>query len=304
MLLSITNIQRFSTHDGPGVRTTVFFQGCPLRCAWCHNPETQSGCPMLFYVAGRCIGCGACVKACPNGAHSMHPFGRTGRHDYDATLCKGCFRCTEACPAKAVEPVSRMLDPVEIMEIVLKDKVFYGEKGGITLSGGEPLLQAGGCLELLRLAKDNGLNTVVETAGHFDATHLAPIAALTDLFLWDFKDGNAKRHKEYTGVSNALILKNLRAADALGSKILLRSMLAKGINLEEEHLHSLAETASGLKHCIGVELLSYHPYGGSKSEQMGLGDNGRKDWIPSAEEMRLAGETLHRLMRPGIREPE
>lgn len=293
MLLPVTNIQRFSTQDGPGIRTTVFLKGCPLRCKWCHNPETQSSRQQIFYTAQNCIGCGACIEVCPKGAHFLD---KDNSHRFDVTLCTGCLSCTNACPANAVEPVSKLMSPDEIIHVVLKDKVFYGNEGGITISGGEPLMHAEGCLGLLQLAKENGLSTVIETSGYFDEAYIEQLAKLTDLFLWDFKDGDAQRHMENTGVSNEKIMHNLFLMDAQETEILLRSVMVKGINMDDIHLCKMAETVSKLKHCIGAELIPYHAYGGSKNEQLGYEDNGRKDWIPAKDEMHAANERLQQLI--------
>jgi pyruvate formate lyase activating enzyme len=293
MLLPVTNIQRFSTHDGPGVRTTVFLKGCPLRCKWCHNPETQSCRQQIFYTSKNCIGCSECVKVCPTGALF---FDEVGTHRFNVLKCTGCLNCTTVCPAKAVEPVSKWMTVEEIFDVVLKDKVFYGAAGGMTLSGGEPLLHAEGCLELLKLARENGISTAIETSGYFDEAYIEPLTKLTDLFLWDFKDGNLQRHVETTGVSNEKILHNLFLTDEKDTRILLRSTIVKGINMDDNHLHEIAKIVSRLKHCIGVELLPYHAYGGSKNEQLGYEDNGRQDWIPTADEMRIYRERLRHLL--------
>ena len=196
MLIPITKIQRFSTHDGPGIRTTVFMKGCPLRCKWCHNPETQLLRNQVFYTPQKCIGCAECIKVCKNGAHKMdEEYG----HVFNSTLCIGCLKCARVCPTQALESTSCDMSVSEIMDIVMKDYAFYSDKGGITLSGGEPMLHAEECLELLSLSKKSGISTAIETCGYFDENYIEQIAKVTDLFLWDFKDGNTNRHKENTG---------------------------------------------------------------------------------------------------------
>ncbi len=289
MLLPVTSIQRFSTHDGPGIRTTVFLKGCPLRCEWCHNPETISTRNQILYSHQNCIGCGACVDICPTSAHY---FDKKQIHRFDVKLCNGCLKCVDVCPTNAIESASRLMSVEEIINEVLKDKVFYGENGGITLSGGEPLLHAEGCLEILRLAKKNGLSTAIETSGYFDSSYIEKLAELTDIFLWDFKDGDNERHRKYTGVSNEKILHNLFLLDKQETKIILRCIMVKGINMDDIRFLAIAETFSKLKHCIGVELLPYHAFGGSKNEQLGYTDNGRKYWIPTIEDMIFAKERL------------
>lgn len=292
MELLVTKIQRFSTHDGPGVRTVVFLKGCPLRCKWCHNPETQSGRPQLFISPQSCIGCGACAAVCPTGAHKLDADG--GRR-FDVSKCGGCLRCTRVCPTGAAEPVGVAMRVEQIIEQALRDRAFYGKDGGLTLSGGEPMLQAEGCLALLRAAKEAGLSTAVETCGYFAENDVPELAARADLLLWDFKDSNAARHKAYTGVSNERILHNLSLADQSARQLVLRCIMVKGVNMDEEHYNAIAQVQRELRSCIGVELIPYHAYGGSKMAQLGYCDNGNKDWIPDAAALRAAKETLERL---------
>lgn len=292
MELLVTKIQRFSTHDGPGVRTVVFLKGCPLRCKWCHNPETQSDRPQLFFSPQSCIGCGVCAAVCPTGAHKLDVDG--GRR-FDVSKCGGCLRCTRGCPTGAAEPVGVAMRVEQIIEQALRDRAFYGKDGGLTLSGGEPMLQAEGCLALLRAAKEAGLSTAVETCGYFAENDVPELAARADLLLWDFKDSNAARHKAYTGVSNERILHNLSLADQSARQLVLRCIMVKGVNMDEEHYTAIAQVQRELRSCIGVELIPYHAYGGSKMAQLGYCDNGNKDWIPDAAALRAAKETLERL---------
>ena len=292
MLYPVTNIQRFSTHDGPGIRTTVFFKGCPMRCKWCHNPETQQSRQQIFFTEGNCIGCRACFSACKNQAHFLDD---KKRHCFDISKCTGCLACVDVCPSNGVEAVSHLMSADKIIEIVMKDKPFYGELGGITLSGGEPLLHAEGCIELLSLAKHYGLSTAIETSGYFEEAYVERIARLTDLFLWDFKDGNAIRHMENTGVSNEKSLHNLQLLDEFETKILLRCIMIKGVNMDDENLMAIAAAMSQMKHCTGVELLPYHPFGGPKNKQLGYEDNGRKEWIPSQDDLQMTRRRLEEL---------
>lgn len=285
--LPVTEIQRFCMHDGPGVRTVVFFRGCSLRCAWCHNPETQSSQREMLYYENKCISCGACMVVCPHKAHAM-----TETHGYDRDLCVACGRCAEVCCTSAMMPVVKHMTVQEILHAVLRDISFYGETGGITLSGGEPMTHPGGVLILLAACKEAGLNTVVETCGEFPRMFVPTLVKLTDLFLWDVKDTDEERHKQYTGVSNGLILDNLRLADRLGGRTRLRCILVNGVNTDETHIRKLAELYHSLSHCEGVELLPYHAYGGSKMIPLGYEDNGRVDWIPSEETVAAMKKSL------------
>ncbi len=279
MKIEITDIQRFCMHDGPGIRTTVFFKGCPLQCRWCHNPETQEKKPQLLYYENKCIGCGACLT-CPQGAHSG-----TDSHKIDRELCIACGICAENCPTGALSLAGKSVSVDEIMKVVLKDTVFYGEKGGITLSGGEPMLQGEGALSLLTEAKKAGLHTAMETCGYFPESYLPALSRNVDLFLWDIKDTDKSRHQRYTGVSPERIWNNLRKLDELGSETLLRCIMIKGVNIEKEHGTGLAKLYHSLRHCRGVELLAYHPYGDSKQVALGRESCAETGWIPGKEEM-------------------
>ena len=287
-LLTVTDIQRFCMHDGPGVRTTVFLKGCPLRCAWCHNPETQKTEQELLFYTAKCIGCGACAKVCPSGAHQMSEEG----HTFLRERCTLCKRCCLVCPTEAMKLCGALYTVEEILAEVEKDRAFYGDKGGITVSGGEPFLQGENTLSLLRACRERGLNTAVETCGQFDASLIEGAVSCVDLFLWDVKDTDSERHKRYTGVGNERILSNLAAVDALGGVTRLRCILVEGVNTNEEHYARLASLAKSLTHCQGVEFIPYHAYGGSKATFLGLADTGRADWIPSQETVERAKEAL------------
>ena len=284
LTVPVTKIQRFSTHDGPGLRTTVFFKGCPLRCKWCHNPETQSAKNQIFYTARFCIGCGACVSVCPGGAHKMTESG----HIFEASKCEGCLQCAAVCPAKACEPCAQSMAIDDILSAVDRDRAFFGKEGGLTLSGGEPMAHPEAALALLEGAKARGLNTALETCGFFPADRLERLSGCVDLFLWDFKDSDSKRHEQNTGVPNGPILDNLRRLDSLGARIRLRCVMIRTINMNDAHYAAIADLALSLKGCEGADLLPYHPFGGSKAVQLGLADNGRTDWIPEADELARA----------------
>jgi len=274
-------------HDGPGVRTTVFLKGCPLRCAWCHNPETQSIKPELLFYPNKCIGCAACEASCPNDVHTLH-----GKHLLDRTKCTSCGACTTACPTGALELCGKEYTVEEILSVAEKDRAFYGDHGGITLSGGEPFAQGEATIALLKACKERGVSVAVETSGSADATILCNAAPYVDLFLWDVKDTDGARHKQYTGVTNENILKNLFLVNQTRAKIRLRCILVRGVNTDEKHYSAIAEIASKIHNFDGVELIPYHAYGGAKVVFLGGEDNGRREWIPTAEDIEHAGFVL------------
>ncbi len=281
--LKVTEIQRFCMHDGPGVRTTVFLKGCPLRCSWCHNPETKKNIPELLFYHNKCIVCGDCVGSCPHGAHVIEE-----QHVVDRTKCSFCFECAKHCPTGALEICGNEMSIETILSVTEKDKAFYGNNGGITISGGEPFAQKEATLALLKACKEKGLRTAIETCGYADADILLAAVPFVDLFLWDIKDTDDERHKKYTGASNKKILENLTLADANGAKIRLRCILVNGINTDDEHYRGIAEITLALSNCEGVELLPYHAYSGTKATFLGCEDNGRKEWIPEAEQITRA----------------
>lgn len=281
--LLVTDIQRFCTQDGPGIRTVVFLKGCPLHCAWCHNPETQNANAELYYNARLCIGCGACTACCPAKAHSL---GGDGGHAFARENCILCMRCQSVCPSGALESVGKYEDIESILQTVEKDRVFYGTTGGLTLSGGEPFFQKENTVALLAAAKERGFSTAVETSGYFDGAILPQLVGITDLLLWDIKDCDDTRHKQNTGVSNALILENLKRADALGLRTQIRSIVVAGVNTDERNYGGIAELYHGLRHCDGVKLLPYHTYGSSKNVLLGRADDANKNWIPSAGQLK------------------
>ena len=287
MKLRVTEIQRFCMHDGPGIRTTVFLKGCPLRCAWCHNPETQKSSAELLFYQNKCIGCGECIISCPQGAHAIEE-----QHVIDREKCILCAECAKGCPTGALEICGNKYTVTEILSVIEKDRAFYGNIGGVTLSGGEPFAQKESTVALLKACKEKGFHTAVETCGYADAAVLCAAIPFVDLFLWDIKDSDNERHKKYTGASNQKILDNLLLADAMGANTRLRCILINGINTNEAHYHKIAKIASSLSHCEGVEWIPYHAYGGAKNMFLGGWDSGRKEWIPTPEQMEKAKASL------------
>ena len=263
---AVFDIQRMSIHDGPGIRTTVFLKGCPLRCAWCHNPEGYERRPQLAFSPALCIGCGYCFEHCPNGAHAM----RADAHHLDRAKCAECFACAEECYSGALEVVGQELTVTEVLEEVLKDRAFYeGSGGGMTISGGEPLAQFDFTRRLLALAKSEGIHTCVETSGFASAEHIEGIADTVDLFLYDWKETDPERHRACTGQSNESILRNLRLLDDRGAAIVLRCPIVPGLNLRDDHLQGIAQIARSLKHCQGVNVMGHHGLGEAKRSRFG-----------------------------------
>ena len=287
MKLQVTEIQRFCMHDGPGIRTTVFLKGCPMHCAWCHNPETQKYKSELLFYPNKCIGCSGCEMFCPNGVHTLNE-----KHLIDREKCGLCGKCVENCPTGALEICGKEYTVKEILSEVEKDRAFYGESGGVTLSGGEPFAQGDAIIELLKSCKENGFSTAVETCGYADSDVILAALPYIDLFLWDIKDTDRGRHKRYTGVHNDKILRNLSLVNERNAKIRLRCILVSGVNTNECHYSAIAELASKINNLDGVEWIPYHAYGGTKSVFLGGEDRGRKEWIPAAEELDAARTVL------------
>ena len=270
----ISDIQRFCTHDGPGIRTTVFFKGCPMKCEWCHNPETQKFSPQLLFNASLCINCGACEQVCPKHAHIFNEAG----HSLDRNLCKNCLICASVCTSEACCVCGKILSVKDVLKEVMKDAPFYGTNGGVTLSGGEPLAQDES-IELLRKLKEFGINTAVETTGCVSKERILESADFTDLFLYDIKDTDSERLKQYTGGNFSEITDNLFALDRT-NKSILRCILVFGVNTDEKHYAFISEIYSSLKNCLGVQFLPYHPYGGSKATSVFGKSNAHEEWIP------------------------
>ena len=266
MTSNVFNIQKFCVNDGPGIRTTVFIKGCPLNCLWCHNPESKNVKSELLFREDKCTLCGRCVPACPLGLHSVSAEG----HTFDREKCVACGKCAEACFADALEIAGKKTDVEEALKEVMKDEAFYKNSGGgMTLSGGEPMLNFDFTLELLKQGKEKGLQICMETCGFADSEKYKAVAPYVDIFLWDYKLTSPELHKKYTGVDNELILKNLFMLDEMGAKTVLRCPIIPTVNDTEEHFEGIANTANRLKNVLEVNVEPYHPLGKGKSEQLG-----------------------------------
>jgi len=261
----IFDIQRYSIHDGPGIRTTVFFKGCPLSCFWCQNPESQSNIPEIMLFKDKCTLCGLCVKACPSGASSL----LAESSEIDRQKCTGCGSCSEVCPNGARRIVGKMMSVDEVLEIVLKDIDFYRNSGGgITLSGGEPLLNTDYALYILKSCKNRGINTAVETTGCLPWSSIEKVIGETDLFLYDIKHLDSEKHKAGTGVPNELILQNAKKINAL-KPMKVRVPLIPGFNDSPEVIQAIAAFVKNELHSVEIELLAYNKMGESKYSRLG-----------------------------------
>jgi len=262
---TVFNIQRYSIHDRPGIRTTVFLKGCPLNCWWCQNPESQLSGQEIIFWEDRCIGCGACSTICPSGAIQI----KNGIPVTEKEKCILCGKCIEKCPALAREMIGKKITAEEIIKEVEKDLVFYEESGGgVTFSGGEPLEQPEFLEELLNACQKKKIHTAVDTSGYVSWEILNKISSKVDLFLYDLKIMDSKRHKKYTGVSNELILENLKKLSSVHNNIFVRFPVIPGINDDYQNIKEMGEFLSSLK-VTQVNLLPYHYIGVDKYRRLG-----------------------------------
>lgn len=262
----VFDIQRFSIHDGPGIRTTVFLKGCPLSCLWCHNPESRDTRPEIFFTPDRCVGCGFCVGACVHSGHHIE----NGIHSYDRSACIRCGACTRECYPQALEVTGKEMTVEQVLAEVIKDQPFYENSGGgLTLSGGEPMMQFEFTRAMLQAAKASGLHTCMETSGYAITERMLAVQPLIDLFLYDIKETDPAKHRQYTGVDNDRILANLRALHAAGCAIFLRLPIVPGLNDRPDHFDNAAQLTRELPNLRGVEIMPYHRLGISKQTRLG-----------------------------------
>jgi len=286
---TVFSIIRFSTHDGPGIRTTVFMKGCPLACWWCHNPENWQHRTNVVYRAERCIGCGRCIAGCPSGALTSGPQGVLTAPE----LCRHCGRCADVCPAEARERISRDISLPDLTAVVLRDAPFYEQSGGgVTFSGGEPLCQSEFLMAALERCGEFEIHRAVDTSGFAESGALLNVARHTDLFLYDLKTIDAARHREHTGVDNALILSNLRLLSASGAAITVRIPLIPGVNDDPESLARAGEFVAGLPGRHPVDLLPFHRAARAKYAKLGLTYRGESIDPPSPEDVAEAARCL------------
>ncbi|WP_147820262.1 choline TMA-lyase-activating enzyme [Salidesulfovibrio onnuriiensis] len=267
----IFNIQKYNMYDGPGVRTLVFFKGCPLRCEWCSNPEGQLRRFQVLFKQNQCVNCGACVEVCPVDVHRMNP---AGQHIVAQDVeCVGCRKCEKACPESALAVVGEVQSISEILEVIEEDRPFYETSGGgVTLGGGEVLAQPDAAASLLQACRQRGINTAIETCGYARPETIEKVADYVDLFLYDVKHMNSDRHHEITGVRNEMILENLKWLLENRYNVKIRMPLLKGVNDGETEILQLVEFLKpyqDLKNFKGVDLLPYHKMGVNKYAQLG-----------------------------------
>ena len=285
----IFDVKQYALHDGPGIRTTIFLKGCPLTCWWCHNPEGIGTNPQVLYTQRRCIACGECVDVCRQHALSLKPEGVI----MDDSLCQSDGACAEICPAEARQLVGRTLTAEGIWEIVKKDIPFYEQSGGgVTFSGGEPLMQPEFILECLKRCGREGLHRAVDTSGHAELDVLKAIAGETDLFLYDLKFMDPERHKRFTGVSNQLILMNLKYLARSGACVTVRLPLIPGVNDDEKNLDLMGMFLRVLPEVESVHILPYHNYQENKYDRLNTEYLSKGTPLSTANELSRAKKRL------------
>ena len=278
----IFDVKRYSINDGPGIRVTVFFKGCPLHCAWCHNPESISPHPQKMYSPDKCIGCNSCVESCPEKACKLTPQGIIT----DPDLCTLCGKCADVCPTKATEMSGKIVSVEDIVKIVEKERVFFDQSGGgVTISGGEPLMQPDFLIALLDELGSRSIHRAVDTTGFTPQNTLLEVAKRTDLFLYDLKMMDSAHHKKWTGVGNEIILQNLKLLASTGASIDIRIPLIKGVNDDDDNLD---QTAAFVARLAGekksVSILPYHNIMVNKYQKLGQVFDGSKMSEPSDDE--------------------
>ena len=288
MSARIFEIKRFAVHDGDGIRTTVFFKGCPLKCVWCHNPEGIEFNPELAYYENKCINCGECIRVCPNNAHTIEK----GVHIFNREKCTGCGNCEEVCLGNALTLYGEEVTEDELLPKLLEDKEFYeNSNGGVTLSGGECLMQSDFCAELLKKLKENGINTAVDTCGFVPQQAIDKVIPYTDVFLYDMKAYDEDIHIKCTGYSNKLILENIKYIDSCNKAIEVRIPYVPDYNSDQ--IEKIAVFLKDLNNLTKVRILPYHNYAGSKYTSLAK-ENTLPTQLPTDSEMEDARTILRK----------
>jgi pyruvate formate lyase activating enzyme len=285
----IFDIKKYAIHDGPGIRTTVFFKGCPLACQWCHNPEGLNVSAQRLYRRERCIGCGECIQICPQKVIDQTDAGVIA----DLTRCDQCRTCADHCPSEAVEFVGQTISVAEVVSQIEKDVAFYDESGGgITVSGGEPLMQPEFLIELLEACAALDLHRTVDTTGYADAKLLLEVAERTDLFLYDLKLMDAEKHREFTGVSNEQILANLIRLARHKARIHVRIPIIPGINDDAENIDQTGDFVDALPGVEHISILPFHNSARGKYGRLALACPPPEIELPTAEQLATIARRL------------
>jgi pyruvate formate lyase activating enzyme len=293
----ISNIQRFSIHDGPGIRTTVFLKGCNLNCFWCHNPECLSSKIELQFFSNKCISCMKCIDICPKGVHLLE----NGKRTLHRESCTACGKCVKACPSRSLHLSGKWVSVEELLKIIDRDSPFYiTGGGGVTFSGGEPLLQKDFLKEALLKCKQRGYNTAVESALNVPWSYLSDIVNLVDLFIIDIKTMDSSVHKSVTGTANELILENIKKVDMFGNKIWIRIPIIPGVNDNAETIEKVAEFIKKLKNIAKVELIPFHKLAINKYESLGMEYRASNLEVPSPELMKELNSVLKTMEGFGV----
>lgn len=283
---NIFNIQKFSVHDGPGIRTTVFLKGCPLRCLWCHNPESQSINKQMLHDKDKCVLCGTCVRICPEKAIKIENNVLTT----DPHKCNYCGKCEIYCIPGARQIAGKDYTIEEVFNEVMKDKVFYEQsKGGVTVSGGEPLIHADFVEELLKKLKKENIHTAVDTCGAVSFENIQRVAPYTDVFLYDIKLMDDEKHLKFTGMSNKLILDNLKKLSQIHSSINIRMPIIEGVNADINHIQATIDFIKTLN-IKKINLLPYHDIAKHKYKKLDIQYQEEKMSKPSEEKMKIFKE--------------
>ncbi len=289
------DIKRFAVHDGPGIRTTLFLKGCPLKCIWCHNPEGILPKPQMAYYAHKCIQCGECVGICPTNAQSM----QVGGHAYNRDQCIACGICEGVCLGEAMKLYGRRVTVEEAISIALEDRMFYGDGGGVTVSGGEPLIQYEFVRALLQRLKPEGIHTAVDTCGMVGWPAFEAVCEYTDLFLYDIKHIDAARHQALTGRGNQTILDNLKRLSDGGHKIEIRMPLVPGSNDDDDTLRGIGNFLGSLS-ITRMRVLPYHSMARSKYASLGMDDTMPNVKSPDDQSIQHAVDILKSFGVPAI----
>jgi len=290
----LLEVKRFGVHDGPGVRTVFFLKGCPLKCRWCHNPESISSQAQLAYYEHKCIQCGECIPVCPVKAHGVI----NGKHFFERDKCISCGVCEDVCLGSSLKLFGQKVSVEEAMEFALEDKDFFETNGGITISGGEPLLQAEFCAELFKLLNKESMHCAIDTCGAVNWSSFESVLPYTDLFLYDLKHVDDKLHQEYTGSSNRKILANLSRLSELQVPIEIRIPLVPGFNDDNVSIDAIGEFLSKLSGIRTVKVLAYHDLARSKYTALNIPYTMPQVSIPASDKL---SEVTVRLANYGVK---